>query len=176
MLKKATGVIVCVVMLLSLGACGIKQKISDKIAEKVTEGVLEKAAGGNTDIDLSQGKISVKGEDGKEVSIGGGEWPKTGAAKLIPEFKKGKIVSVMSQDEGCMISLEEVEASDYEKYVEDLKGKGFIHDVSEYSSGGITTYEAHNDGGYMAGATYTADGKIFNIIVQAGSEDQESED
>jgi len=47
------------------------------------------------DADIDGDKVVIKGEDGQELTIGEGEWPSFDLAKSIPEFKGGKIVSVM---------------------------------------------------------------------------------
>ena len=69
-LRKTVLVMLCVALVFSLAACNVKQKINEKIAEKVTEGVLEKIAGDGTDIDISEGGITIKGEGGEKITIG----------------------------------------------------------------------------------------------------------
>ena len=53
--------------ILPLGGCGIKKKAEKAITEKI----VEKALGDNVDIDGDT--VTIKGEDGEEFSIGGGE-------------------------------------------------------------------------------------------------------
>lgn len=121
-------------MIFSLVACGVKESINEKITEKVTEGILEKATGGETDIDIKDGGLTIKNEDGEEFSFGQSEWPEGQAADFIPEFKNGNIVSVLNSDGVCLITIEEVEEEDFKEYVKEVKDAGFTNEVTEYSS------------------------------------------
>ncbi len=166
MLRRMIAILLCLIIMLSMSACGVKQKLNEKIAEKITEGVLEKVAGDGTDIDIKNGEMTIKGDDGQEISFGTSEWPEGGAADLIPEFKKGNIVSVINSDQACMVILEEVEKNDAVKYIENLKDEGFTNDASESLFDDIIIYYGYLDEKTMAGATYNIEGKEFSINVQ----------
>ena len=94
--------------ILPLGGCGIKKKAEQAIAEKI----VEKALGDN--VDIKGDTVTVKGEDGEELTIGGGKWPDNDLAKKIPEFKKGKIATSATVDNNLMVFMEEVKADDFE--------------------------------------------------------------
>jgi hypothetical protein len=168
MLKKCALVLLCVVLFFSLSACNVKQKINEKIAEKVTEGVLEKIAGDGTNIDISEDGITFEGEGGRKITFGAGEWPKGGAADLIPEFKKGNIISVVNTDEGCMFIIEEVDKRDVENYIEDIKGLGYTKDVIEKSDDTVLAYIAalDSDPKKVVVLNYIIQDKEFTISVQ----------
>ncbi|NLZ91505.1 MAG: hypothetical protein GX918_06265 [Clostridiales bacterium] len=166
MLRKTVLVMLCVALVFSLAACNVKQKINEKIAEKVTEGVLEKIAGDGTDIDISEGGITIKGEGGEKITIGGGEWPKGGAANLLPEFKKGTIVSVANADTGCMVLLEDVEEKDAEDYIEKVKNKGFTEKPIESYGDSYYNYAAGLDEKTHASVLYDKKTKSMTINVQ----------
>ncbi len=164
MVKKGV-VILLGVLLLSLTGCGTK-KVEEKLAEKITEGILDKAGGDNVDIDLDEGKITVTDkEGGAEWTVGGGEWPKGEAASLIPKFTKGKVESVIETPEACMISLSEVSQKDYENYVEELKSAGFNEEVTTSTAEDTIMYSAKK--GEKAGvlAMFT-DGANMTISVE----------
>ena len=165
-LKNIIVILLGVVMLFSLGACGAKQKLNEKVAEKITEGIINKATGGDAQLDIDEGKLTIKGGDGEEYSIGESEWPKGRAADFIPEFKKGKIISVMNSDEASVVMLEEVEKRDYQQYIEELKDAGFKNDVAEVSSGEDMGFYAISDDEAAVAVSYTSSDQMMNITVQ----------
>jgi len=90
MFKKLIVILLTVLMMLSLASCGIKKSVDEKIAEKVTEGIVNKATGGEVDLDIKDGQLTVKGEDGEKVSFGDTKWPEGQTADLLPKLKKAK--------------------------------------------------------------------------------------
>jgi len=110
--------------ILPLGGCGIKKKAEQAITEKI----VEKALGDN--VDIKGDTVTVKGEDGEELTIGGGKWPDNDLAKKIPEFKKGKIATSATEGDNFMVIIEEVKAEDFEGYLKEIK-KTYTQDVYE---------------------------------------------
>jgi len=163
MKKRIIALLLAAVMLLALSACGIKKKINEKISEKITEGVLNKIAGDDAKVDLDEGGLTIKGEDGQEISFGSTKWPKGKAADLIPEFKKGKIITTVNTDEGCSIMLEEVEEDDFKDYFEKIKEKGFTKDPYEASNDKVFVYVASSDDKKIISLRYGFDDKTFSI-------------
>jgi len=149
--------------MLSLTSCGVKQSVDEKIAEKVTEGVINKATGGEADLDISDGKLTMKGEDGATATFGDSKWPEGQAADLIPRFKKGNVISVINSDKGCMVVLEKVELKDFEKYIEELKSQGFTNDVTEYSIDTNRNYTAKSNDKTTIAVFYDSAGKTTTI-------------
>ncbi len=166
-MKKTIAVVIMVLLLLSLSGCGVRQKAADKVAEKIAEGILDKVTGDNVDVDLEDGKITVEGEDGAGLTVGGGEWPKDGAAAQIPEFKKGKINSVMNAADNCWMSIEEVAEVDYMQYVEALKGAGF-ENGTEYTDADTHMYSAYRGEELLVTVTYSGDGDmVIQVLTPA---------
>ncbi len=145
MLRKLIILSLCMVLLLSFTGCGFKKKIEGKLAEKITEGVLDKVAGEDTKVDLDDGKITVKGEDGSEFTIDSNEWPEGKAIDLIPEFKHGKIASTMNTDAYCVVNIEEVDQKDFDEYLELIKDKGYTKDSMDMSSEELISYYASSE-------------------------------
>lgn len=172
MLKKITVILLTALLMLSLASCGVKQSLDDKIAEKVTEGVINKATGGegNVDIDMDSGGISFEGEDGEKITLGDTEWPTGDAAAKIPELKKGKIISAMSSEKACMAMLEELELQDYKQYVEEVKDSGFVNDAVEQESASGYAYYAYLDEVTMVYLMYDAEGKTLTVSVEISEE------
>lgn len=56
---------------LGLVACGVKQKLEDRIQEEVAEKVVEIAAGGEVDIEKQGDKVSIQGKDGQVIQVDG---------------------------------------------------------------------------------------------------------
>lgn len=166
MIRKAIIILFVALIVLSLGACGIRRKIDEKISEKITEGVVSKIAGDNVDIDLDDGGFTIKGDDGEEFTFGTTDWPKGKAADLLPEPKGGIIVSVMNSDNSCMVMMEEVDEKACKKYIEELKDKGFNKDVYESADEHGMAYHAGLDDNTVAQVLYTLEDKSFSIGVQ----------
>lgn len=141
---------------LSLVACGTKEKAAEKSAEKIL-----KAAGVDADIDGD--KVVIKGEDGQELSIGEGKWPSSQLAKSIPEFKAGKIVSVMEAKDSLFIMIEELSDQDFTDYLEEIK-KAFTEESYELNTASGMMYAAENSEGMGIMLTYEKDAG-FSITV-----------
>jgi len=63
---------ISIMVILSMGGC--KQKIAESLVEKAIEQAAAKE-GENVDIDLEEGQIKVKDEEGNEIQLGGTEVP-----------------------------------------------------------------------------------------------------
>ena len=110
MFKKISIVFLTVFFMLSLASCGLSEKSSEDIADKLVEGIMDKAAGDDADIDYKDGKVTVKGKDGEEVTVGETKWPaELAAAGKVPEFKAGNIISSLVTENTFMVAIEGVE-------------------------------------------------------------------
>lgn len=164
-MKKTVAVFLTVLLLASLTGCGARQKAAEKIADKITEGIVKKVTGEDIDVDISEGKTTIKGEDGTAVTFGGNEWPKGEAADQVPEFKKGKINAVINSAENCWIEIEEVSEANYQQYVEALKSAGFDQNGSEYSDLETRIYSAYKGEDYLVTVTYSGgDTMVIQIM------------
>ena len=169
-MKKAMAVLIAVCLLLALAGCGIRQKINEKVTEKITEGIIDKIGGEDVDIDIDGDEVTIIGKDGTEVNFSEGEWPKEKAAALLPEFKKGKVDSVINSDKGCMISINEVKEEDFLEYVEALKNAGFVNESSTFESESSYYYYGSKDDGAKVMTTYND--STMMVQVELPSEEQ----
>jgi hypothetical protein len=140
----------------SLTGCGSMQ---DKIAEKATEGIAEKAVGGNVDITKDGVKVQKDGvsyEAGKDL-----KWPKEAMGDL-PE-PKAKISAVINTDagKGGSVTCTEMSLEDAKAYVEKLKELGYKDGMS-ISDMDLISYSGKNGSG--ASATF-----MYNISPKEGS-------
>ncbi|MBI5583944.1 MAG: heavy-metal-associated domain-containing protein [Deltaproteobacteria bacterium] len=112
-------------IMLTLAACSGKSA-QEQIAEKA----LEKATGHKADVDLQQGKVTVKTGDGQsEISFGQeGSWPKDLPAD-VPAFAQGKIKGVTRSTQGGKQSwnvvLEAIETGSLQNYGKKLEAAGW---------------------------------------------------
>lgn len=136
-MKKVFAILMVLLMLVALAGCNIKQKIGEKIAE----GILEQSGAGDVDIDGDS--MTVTGEDGEEMTIGGTEWPDSDLAKLIPEFTKGTVSYVMQSEGYLYITVDEVAQDDAKAYVDSIKND-FTVDSYDMSYEGGFSYSAKN--------------------------------
>lgn len=165
MFRKISVILLSILVMLTLASCGVKQSLDEKIAEKVTEGVIDKATGGEANIDIDKGELTLKGEDGEKITFGENKWPKGEAASLIPEFKKGKIVTAINSDKACTVMIEQVEEKDFKNYVEELKNRGFTNDAAELSSAS-QSYGAHLNENTMVFVMYDSEQKALTISLE----------
>ncbi|MFA5636016.1 MAG: DUF6591 domain-containing protein [Anaerovoracaceae bacterium] len=164
-MKKVAIWILLVLLVLSFVGCGVKEKIGEKAGEALAEKILEES--GAEDVDIDGDTITIKGEDGEEMVFGQTEWPSSDLAKSIPEFKDGKIVTVMEMNDSILIGMEEVDAKDAAKYFEELK-KDFTEDTYEINSEGSAQYMASN--GEVGISVFYDDNETLSITVALISE------
>lgn len=147
-MKRVLIVLFALMICLQLFGCGAKEKAEEKLAEKI----LESAGGGKVDIDGE--KVTFKGDDGQEVTVGGSEWPTSALAKNIPEFKGADSISVVDSEESVFISLESVKKKDFDEYLEKIK-KDFTKESFEANSDGYYSYGGNNDKGISVMMQYS---------------------
>ncbi|WHH60927.1 DUF6591 domain-containing protein [Petroclostridium sp. X23] len=157
--------LVIISIFISLVGCGVKEKLEKKVSEKITEGVVNKVIGDEGKVDIDGDKVTIKGKDGEEVTIGSTEWPKDKAAKLIPEFSKGKIVSVMNSEEGAWVVIQEAEESDFDKYVQAVKDKGFVNEPMELTDQDMKVYQGSLDEKAAIALSYDKESKEATITL-----------
>lgn len=141
-MKKITIYLLMLALAISLGGCGIKEKIEQKAAEAIAEKVIGGAAG--TDVDIDGETITIKGEDDQMMVIGENKWPTSDLAKSIPEFKAGKIVSVVDINGSLFIMIEDTSEEDYKSYLDEIK-KTFTEGSYELDTDTGMVYGASND-------------------------------
>ncbi|MEG6520385.1 DUF6591 domain-containing protein [Desulfotomaculum sp. 1211_IL3151] len=161
MKKFLTGLLV-LLLALSFAGCGAKEKAAEKAAEKILQGA-------GVDADIDGDKVVVKGEDGQELNIGAGEWPTSDLAKRIPEFKDGKIVSVMEADDSLFIMIKEISEEDFTAYLEEIK-KSFTEETFAMNTGTGMMYTAVNGEGFSVTLTYEKDAGLSITVAQAEPE------
>jgi predicted small lipoprotein YifL len=132
--------------------CGAKDKLEEKMAEELTEAMLEQ--GGAEDVEIDGDKVTITGEDGEKVSYGGGEWPDSDLVKNIPEFKKGKLASTVETTNYLMVSFEEVDEADAVAYIEKNK-PDFTVDHYESKAEDMISFAGSNEEGLQLTLTYT---------------------
>jgi len=145
--------------ILPLGGCGIKKKAEQAITEKI----VEKALGDN--VDIKGDTVTVKGEDGEELTIGGGKWPDNDLAKKIPEFKKGKIATSAFQDSNIMVIIDEVKADDFEAYLKEIK-KTYTQDVYESKTEEMIIFGGNDGNQITVALNYMVKDGTMGISVQ----------
>ncbi len=155
-MKKISYILIIIVLLSLFTGCGAKQKMEEKIAEKVIE-----QAVGNADIDIDGDEVTIKTEEG-DVTFGSTEWPDSLLSNKIPEFKKGKISSVMNSEAYLMIIIEDVEQNDFIDYYEDINVK-FKQESYETKSEDVIAYMGKDDEGISIMASYTVGDRTVSI-------------
>lgn len=167
-MKKSLLLIFILIFTLTAVGCGAKEKVEEKIAEQV----IQSATG--VEVDINDEEVTIEGEDGQEVTIGGTEWPDSDMAKKIPEFKEGKVSSVVNSAENVMIVIEEVEKKDVLKYAENFIDTYTYNTFIIKSQDGVT-YSGSNNEGLSVSLGYTENDKSLLISAAQGEKIEQTE-
>ena len=166
-MKKLLIRLLVLLLVISFAGCGAKEKAEEKAGEALAEKILENAG---VDADLDGDKVVIKGEDGQELTIGAGEWPSSDLAKSIPEFKGGKVVSVMEADDSLFIMIEVISEDDFTAYLDEIK-KIFTEEAFKMNTDTGMIYAAGNDKGIGVTLTYEKDAGFSIAVSQAEPEE-----
>ena len=159
-MKRLIIFIMAILLACSLTAC---KSPSQAVSEKVSEKILEEASGNK--VDINGDKVTVKGQDGTEVILGGTEWPRDKLGKEIPKIGKGTVTYVANSDTMCMIMVEKVKQDEFENYLSLIKKDGFTENEVNYSDAAITSYMADNSKGIGTQLTYDSEKEELSITV-----------
>ena len=157
-MKKILICLLTFMLLFSFTGCGAKEKLEEKVAEKV----FEEAGGGDLDIDGD--KVTIKGDNGEKVTFGDNKWPTSELAKNIPEFKDGTVNGVLESADSIVITLESVKEEYVSAYWETIK-KDFPKDVYEMIATDFITISGSNDAGINISLVYMSE--VLAITVTA---------
>lgn len=166
MSRKVLVILITILMMFSLSACGVRESLNEKIVEKVSETVVEKATDGAVNMDIKDGQISLKGQDGEEITFGDTKWPEDKAGAQLPKFNKGQVISVVNAEAACVIILEKVEKQDFLAYIDEIKDAGFVNNVVEFTSDTGQVYSAIKDEGEVISLLYDSESKAFHITYE----------
>lgn len=152
-MKKYVISLLVVLLALSLGGCGAKEKVEKKAGEILGEKILENVG---FDAKIDGDKMVIKGQDGQEVTIGGADWPSSDLAKKIPEFKGGKLASLIESVDSVFIVIEDISDEDFTNYLEEVK-KSFTNETYEINTDTGIIFSAANEENIVVMATYEKD-------------------
>lgn len=155
-MKKLLVIVMLVVSVsMLLAGCGAKQKMEDKIAEKVMESAL------GVDMDIDGEEITLEGEEGS-VTFGSSEWPDSDLAGRIPEFKDGKITSAISSEGYVFVIVEEVNEDDFKNYYEAIKSR-YTEESYESKFEDTVSYSGKDSEGIAMIISYAVKDKTLSI-------------
>lgn len=124
-------------LLLSLTAC-------DRLAEKAIETAIERSiaseSGGDVDINLRDGTVNVRGEDGdSSVAFGqGANLPRNFPTDDIPLPKNAKLTMAVNAGGGYMLTYESVPAAEAQRISDKLIDEGYEEVMSMATADGQT--------------------------------------
>lgn len=156
-MKKVLICLLTFALILSFAGCGAKEKLEERIAEKI----MEKAGGG--DIDIDGDKVTIKGPNGEEVTFGDNKWPTSELAKSIPKFEDGKVSAVLESSDSISITMESVRKEDYSSYFKTIK-KAYSLDAFEVNSEDMTSFSGKNDAGINVSLVYMSEVLTITVI------------
>jgi hypothetical protein len=129
-------VLVLAVSVVALAGCG-RKAASEKLAEGMMEKTLEKATGGDVDLDLGGGgkDVTIKTKDGTTTMSETTEWP-SDIFTEVPRFTYGKVERVsrttdtQNGQKSMMVWIVELQEGGVEKYEKELEGAGWESQMS----------------------------------------------
>lgn len=141
-MKKMIAIVLVSLMAISVfSGCGVKKKLEEKAGEAIGEKMLEGLAGEGVDINLDGEEVVIEGSDGEKFEFGSDEWPDSDLAKLIPEYKDGKIDSVFKSNTNIQVTISDTDEKYFADYLDKIK-KDFAENTFEGNSDGSFTYSA----------------------------------
>ncbi len=159
-MTKFISALLAIVLTLALAGCGVKENLQKKAGEALAEKILGDAG---VDVDLDDDTVVIEGEDGQKITFSEDKWPTTDLAKKIPEYKDGKITSVMETSESVFIMLEEVSEDYFLDYLEEIK-EMYPDDPYEVSGDSGITYVGGDGDGLNTMLIYETDyGLSINV-------------
>ena len=158
-MKKTVSVMLLCILIVSLAGCGMGEKAEEKAAEEMVEDIFNE---NGVDVDIDGDNMTIKGEDGQEVTIGE-KWPDSELGKNIPEFKKGRVDGVIESPESIMISMFEVKQEDAAAYIEECK-PDFPLDNTEMSAEGMISWSGANEAGLRLMLTHQDDAFSISLV------------
>lgn len=119
-----------------------------RAAEKTQEKLIEKSIGDNADVDIDDEKIVIKTDEGTfTTDATKHEWP-TEIPGDVPEFTKGKIVVVNTQEmadgKNWVVIFEDVSQEAIENYKKELEDSNFKINFTTTAGSG-THFAAEKD-------------------------------
>lgn len=163
-MKRILVLVFILIFTLTIVGCGAKEKAAEQIIESAT----------GAKVDINDDEVTIKGEDGEEVTIGGTEWPDSDMAKLIPKFKNGKVSSVVNSEENVMILVEEVEKQDVLNYAANFIDTFMNNFYIMISEEGVS-YSGTNNEGLSVSLGYTESDKSLLISAAKGEAVEQTE-
>ncbi len=123
-------VMLATIVLTGFGCGSITSKITEKVTEKVAESVLEKSVEGQTngkvDLDVNNGTLNFKGEDGTSVSYGSDLKLPSDFPSVVPVYQSAKIVATTTTSAESTVTLTTEDKADviiawYQEQLKDWK-------------------------------------------------------
>jgi hypothetical protein len=144
-----------VVLLVGVVAVGCGKKAGERAAEGLMERTLERATGGDADVDLGGGgkDVTIKTEQGTTTMSETAAWPADFMTD-VPEFKYATIervsrtVGAKDGQFSMTVWFNSLQEGGVDKYVEELKAAGWqVQQVIEAGQGGMVSAQKGEDTG-----------------------------
>lgn len=139
-----------------------------RAAEKTQEKLIEKSIGDHADVDIADDKVVIKTDEGTfTTDATKHEWPSEIPAD-VPEFKKGKIVIVNTQEmvdgNNWVVIFEDVSQEAIENYKKELEDNNFK--INFTTRAGTGTHFAAEKGNLVVMVMGDEKGASISINVQ----------
>lgn len=129
--KKLVVMIICVMLVIGIAACGAPNDGQLTRGEEAkVEAMIEDIAGDDVDVDVSDGGDSIKiSTDEGNVVVEGSEsgipWPKDSLPESVPEFKGITVLGKIGTDSSVTISAEGFNTDNAQAYIAAMESAGW---------------------------------------------------
>lgn len=175
--NKTLLIIITVVAVVLIGGAFLMQRAQQKVGEKMAEGVAERMMGGAVDIEEGGEKVTIKGKDGEEFIIGGGDLPDN-LPSDIPIYPGSSVeTSFVGAGEGIILGL--ATGDNVEKvtayYKKELEKNGWIIDATINTDEGVvfTVTKEPRGGAISVGIDKETGETVISITVGEGDGEDE---
>ena len=108
------------------------RKASETLASKLAEKAIEKNGGGKAEVDISNGKVTVKTAKGEMIAAGAGASIPADFPKDVLILQNTKVLATIKVPDGFSVTLESKEMPDsiVAKYTAEMKSQGWSEQAS----------------------------------------------
>jgi hypothetical protein len=149
------------------------KKASEELGEKMMEKALESQGGGKADVDVHEGKVTIKTKEGQfEAVSGGGARIPAGFPQDVYVLTDAKIIMASKSPTGFHVMFETGDSQDkiVARYAEEMKARDWSEESSVTMGDGVMANYKKENRGVMVMVAKDDSGTKVQVITTHASE------